>query len=159
MSFIPKSGLLNFILFSLLLLFLARLAGAQTPAPPSSSPTPANRKMCVDPSESSVSLGKAYLTVNPLVLNGKLFVGDYQLKVVPYFFMSETGALELNVPSALSGTTPAAFTGTASNNKHGKPKIVTGRIIPSTHTQGTVTFFVETDNGRMVFNTSYHFAE
>jgi hypothetical protein len=160
MSFITRSAPLNSILFTLYLaLILAHPAAAQTQAAPSSTPAPISHKMCVDPSESSVSLGKAYLTVNPLVLTGKFYTGDYQLKVVPYFFMSETGALQLNVPADLSGTTAADFTGTASNNKHGKPKIITGKITPSTPTQGNVTFSVETDNGRMIFNTSYHFAD
>ena len=117
-------------------------------------------RMLIDPSATTVSLGKATLSVDPLTRKGELYVGSYQLKVMPYFFMSETGALELEVSEVtmqkiLNGE-PAAFTGKASNNKHGKPKVIAGEIRPSTKTQGNVTFSVETDNGLMTFDTTYH---
>jgi len=120
-------------------------------------------KLFIDPSSSAVSFGKAYLTVNPLTHKGRLYVGDYQLTVTPCFFMSEKGALELDAPDdtmqKLLGGNPVAFTGKATNNKHGKPKVITGKIAPATKTQGRVTFSVETDNGPMIFNTSYHLGE
>ena len=131
--------------------------------PPLGKSEPSIPNLLIDPSSSTVSFGKAYLTVHPLVHKGKLYMGDYQLSVVPYFFMSEKGILELDAPDdamqKLLGGTTVAFTGKASNNKQGKPKVITGKITPATKTQGNVTFSVETDNGPMVFNTSYHFAE
>ena len=150
------------VLLALVALCVAHLLNAQSPAPPDKL-EPIVPKLIIDPSSSSVSLGKAYLTVDPLVHKGKLYVGDYQLSVVPYFFMSEKGTLELDasddVLRKFLGGAVAVFTGKASNNKQGKPKVITGKISPSTKTGGGVTFSVQTDNGPMVFNTSYHLGE
>jgi hypothetical protein len=151
---------------TILFLFVMTLAGhpvkAQSPAPAGNSDANIPR-LFIDPSSSNVSFGKAYLTVDPLVHKGKLYVGAYQLTVEPYFFMSEKGILELEAPDdalhQLLGGTAEAFTGKASNNKQGAPKVITGKITPSTKKQGSVTFSVTTDNGRMIFNTSYHFGE
>jgi hypothetical protein len=150
-------------------LLLASTMGLCTSSLDAQSPTPGGKseptapKLFIDQSASSVSFGKAYLTVEPLIHKGELYVGDYKLSVVPYFTMSEKGVLELDASNdvmrkILAGN-PTAFTGKASNNKQGKPKIVTGEITPTAKTQGSVTFSVQTDNGPMLFNTSYHFGE
>jgi hypothetical protein len=142
----------------LLLFLLSALASGPLVAAP-----PVIPKLFIDSTSSSVSFGKAYLTVDPLVHKGELYVGNYQLSVVPYFFMSEKGVLEFEAPDEgmqkLLGGTAVGFTGKASNNKQGKPKVITGKISPATKTQGTVTFSVQTDNGPMVFNTAYHFGQ
>ena len=52
---------------------------------------PVTRKLFIDPSSTSVRLGKATLIVGPLTRRGGNYIGDYQLKVRPYFFKSETG--------------------------------------------------------------------
>ena len=59
----------------------------------------------------------------------------------------------------LLGGIPVKFTGTATDNKKGKSKVITGTATPSTHDKGSVTFSVQTDNGLMAFNTSYHFGK
>ena len=53
---------------------------------------------------------------------------------------------------------PADFTGTAINSADGTAKAVTGKATPSDTQRGAVTFSISTDNGPLVFNTSYHFA-
>lgn len=107
-------------------------------------------------------LGKASLTVTPLAPQDNTYVGDYRLEVVPYFFKSEEGRLLLAAPQdsyrlLLKGMA-VDFTGVATNQKNGKTKVVTGKITPSTDNRGQVTFSVATDNGKMAFNTFYHFA-
>ena len=153
---------MKFTVFAFLMLFASHSVNAQaSPSPSKADQT--NPDLHVDPSSAKVSLGKATLIVNPLTYKGKLYVGDYQLTVVPYFFMSETGVLELTASDdamrKLLGGTAVPFTGKASNNKQGKPKAITVTITPTTRTQGNVTFSVETDNGPMVFNNTYHFGE
>src|SRR5437868_13088479 len=54
---------------------------------------PVTRKLFIDPSSTSVRLGKATLIVSPLTRRGRNYIGDYQLEVSPYFFKSETGSL------------------------------------------------------------------
>src|SRR6476661_1847133 len=56
---------------------------------------PVTRKLFIDPSSTSLLLGKARLIVSPLTHRNGNYVGDYQLKVRPYFFKSETGTLLL----------------------------------------------------------------
>jgi hypothetical protein len=48
------------------------------------------RKLFIDPSSTSVALrGKASLIVSPLAHRDGNYVGDYQLKVRPYFFKTK----------------------------------------------------------------------
>lgn len=152
---------MNLTLFTTLMLLYVPALFAQSSL--QAQPAQSIPKLFVDPSSSRVSLGKATLTVNPLNHKGALYVGDYQLNVVPYFFMGETGVLQLDAPDdvmhKLLGGMPVAFTGIASNNKHGKPKIITGKITPAANDHGDVTFSVQTDNGPMIFNTSYHLSQ
>lgn len=136
---------------------------AQTPAPTPSTVDLTNRRMFVDPSSTSVSLGKARLTVSPLSHQGGTYTGDYQLKVVPYFFKSQKGPLVL-ITSAdlirkLSQGMPVEFTGKATNSTDGTFKVVKGKATPSSEDKGAVAFSIPTDNGEMVFNTTYHFGK
>jgi hypothetical protein len=119
------------------------------------------RKLFIDPSSTSVALGKASLIVSPLTHRGGNYVGDYQLKVRPYFFKSEKGSLLLaasdDAVRKLQAGTAINFTGKAVTHKDGRTHIVLGRAIPSSADRGSVTFSIITDDGKMIFNTSYHF--
>ncbi|MDP9292326.1 MAG: hypothetical protein M3O82_08185 [Verrucomicrobiota bacterium] len=136
---------------------------AQTPAPTPNTVDLANRRMFVDPSSTSVSLGKARLTVSPLSHKEGTYAGDYQLKVVPYFFKSQKGPLVLvtsdDLISKLSQGLPVEFTGKATNSTDGTFKVVKGKATPSSDDKGVVAFSIPTDNGEMVFNTNYHFGK
>ena len=121
------------------------------------------RRMFVDPSSTTVSHNKVRLIVAPLTHQGKFYVGSYQLKVFPYFFKSETGTLKLDAPDEsvrkFAEGTEMKFTGKATNNKGAKDKVITGKATPSDKDKGSLIFSLETDNGRMTFKTSYHFAK
>ena len=121
-----------------------------------------NRRLFVDPSSTSLLLGKASLIVSPLEYRDNTYADDYQLKVVPYFFMSQKGPLLLAAPldsyRRLMEGAAVEFTGMATNEKDGKTKVVTGKITPLTRNGGKVSFSILTDNGTMVFDTLYHFA-
>ena len=119
------------------------------------------RKLFIDPSSASIALGKASLIVSPLTRRGGNYVGDYQLKVRPYFFKSEKGTLVLAASDdsvrKLQAGTAIDFTGKAVTRKDGKIHVVLGKATPSSGDRGSVTFSIITENGKMVFNTSYHF--
>ena len=121
------------------------------------------RRMFVDPSSTTVSHNKVRLIVEPLTHKGKFYLGSYQLKVFPYFFKNETGTLKLDAPDGgfrkFTEGTEVKFTGKATNNKGAKDKVITGKAKPSDEDKGSLIFSLETDNGRMTFKTSYHFAE
>jgi len=121
------------------------------------------RKLFIDPSFSSVALGgKASLIVSPLTHRNGNYVGEYQLKVRPYFFKSEKGSLLLAAADdsvrKLQAGTAINFTGRAVTRKDGRIHVVRGRAAPSSADRGSVTFSIITDDdGKLVFNTSYHF--
>ena len=117
------------------------------------------RKLFIDPSSASLLLGKASLIVSPLTHRDGNYVGDYQLKVKPYFFKSEKGTLLLAASDdsvrKLQAGTAIDFTGKAV--KTGKTHVVLGKATPSSGDRGSVTFSIITENGKMVFNSFYHF--
>jgi len=119
------------------------------------------RRLLIDPSSTSLLLGKASLIVSPLTHRNGNYVGDYQLKVRPYFFKSETGTLLLAASDdsvrKLQAGTAIDFTGKAVTRKDGKTHVVLGTATPSSGDRGSVTFSIITENGKMVFNSFYHF--
>ena len=119
------------------------------------------RKLVIGPSSTSVALGKASLIVSPLTHRDGSYVGDYQLKVRPYFFKSEKGSLVLaasdDAVGKLQAGTAMNFTGQAVTHKDGRTHTVLGRATPSSRDHGSVTFSIVTDDAKIVFNTSYHF--
>jgi hypothetical protein len=122
---------------------------------------PVARRLVIDPSSTSVALGKASLIVSPLTHRAGNYAGDYQLKVRPYFFKSEKGTLLLAASDdsirKLRAGTAIDFTGKAVTRKDGKIHVVLGKATPSSGDRGSVTFSIITENGKMIFNASYHF--
>jgi hypothetical protein len=88
-------------------------------------------------------------------------MGDYQLKVRPYFFKSEKGSLLLaasdDAVRKLQAGIAINFTGKAVTHKDGRTHVVLGRATPSSGERGSVTFSIITDNAKIIFNTSYRF--
>ena len=119
------------------------------------------RKLFIDPSSTSVTLGKGSPIVSPLTDRNGNYEGDYQLKVRSYFFKSEKGTLLLAASDdsvrKLQAGTAIAFTGKAVTRKDGKTHVVLGKATPSSRDGGSVTFSMITEDGKMVFNTFYHF--
>ncbi len=148
------------VLVSTMLLLSDRLIAERPQASYPGDQAQRGRKLFIDPSSSSVAGGKAYLVVAPLIHQAESYRGDYQLKVRPYFFKSEEGVLQLAASEdsmrKFERGSATDFTGKVISAK-GKTRVVTGTITLSTRDRGTVTFSVNTENGRMVFNTFYHF--
>ena len=134
---------------------------AERPKSPAETSAPVTRKLFIDPSSTSVALGKASLIVSPLAHRGGNYMGTYQLKVRPYFSKSEKGTLLLAASDdsvrKLQAGTAINFTGKAVTRKDGRTHTVLGRATPSSGDRGSVTFSIITDDGKMVFSTSYHF--
>ena len=135
---------------------------AERPDSTAETSSAGTRKLFIGPSSASVALrGKASLIVSPLTHRDGNYVGDYQLKVKPYFFKSEKGSLLLaasdDAVRKLQAGTAINFTGQAVTHKDGRTHIVLGRATPSSRDRGSVTFSIVTDDARIVFNTSCHF--
>jgi hypothetical protein len=108
---------------------------AQALGSPSKIPESVSRRMFIDPSSSSISLGKVKLVVSPLVQkNETVYTGDYQIKVTPYFFKNQKGTLVLvssgDLVAKLSQGKAVEFTGKATNIADGTSKVVRGEGNP-----------------------------
>jgi hypothetical protein len=146
----------------LLMFGATNVAHAQRSDSTAGTSNAATRKLFIDPSSTSVALrGKASLIVSPLTHREGNYVGDYQLKVRPYFFKSEKGSLLLaasdDAVRKLQAGTAISFTGKAVTHKDGRMHVVLGRATPSSGNCGSVTFSIITDDAKIVFNTSYRF--
>ena len=153
---------LTIAVFVFLIFGVTNVIRAEGPNSAAGTSNAGTRKLLIDPSSTSVALrGKASLIVSPLTHRDGNYVGDYQLKVRPYFFKSEKGSLLLEAPEdavrKLQAGTPINFTGKAVTYKDGRTHIVLGRATPLSGDRGSVTFSIITDDAKIVFNTSYHF--
>jgi hypothetical protein len=152
---------LTIAIFVFLIPGVTNCIAAERSNPTTETSDAVTRKLFIDPSSTSVALGKASLIVSPLTHRNGNYVGDYQLKVRPYFFKSEKGTLVLAASDdsirKLQAGTAIDFTGKAVTRKDGKTHVVLGKATPPSGDRGRVTFSIITENGKMVFNTSYHF--
>lgn len=153
---------LTIAVFVFLILGVTSVIHAERPDSAAGTSNAGTRKLFIDPSSTSVALrGKASLVISPLTHRDGTYVGDYQLKVRPYFFKSEKGTLRLAAPGdavrKLQAGRAINFIGQAVTHKDGRTHIVLGRATPSSGDRGSVTFSIITDNAKIVFNTSYHF--
>ncbi|MBA3544397.1 MAG: hypothetical protein H0T83_08170 [Chthoniobacterales bacterium] len=116
-------------------------------------------KLLIAPSSSSLAGGTAKLDVDPLSRSGGKYVGDYRIKVFPYFFKNENGQLFISVSDPQvrqmvdGGVT--SFTGQAQAKGSDITHKITAKATPASDGRGELTFTVSTDSGPLVFNTSY----
>lgn len=151
---------LKFMVSAFAMLSASGWANAQESSSPAQKGESVSRRMYIDPSSTTVSSSKVNLIVTPLTHKGGVYRGNYQIKVVPYFFKNENGTLileasDIAVHKLLKGNA-INFTGSATAIKH-PPKPIVGKAVPSTDGRGSVRFSVATKHGPMVFDTFYHF--
>lgn len=128
--------------------------GSAEPESPSVS-----SQLMIEPSSSSLAGGTAKLEVGTLSRSGATYVGDYEIKVMPYFFKNEEGRLSMDVSEPvlqemMSGK-GVNFTGLARKNGSEITHKITAKVTPSGDDHGTLTFAIATDSGSLVFNTTY----
>ncbi len=120
------------------------------------------RKLVIEPSSTSLAGGKAKLITSTLVRRAETYAGNYQLKVSPFFFKSEKGTLSMTVSDQslrrLTEGITVDFSGQAISGGNGKKRPIQARATPSAKDRGALTFSVPTENGKLVFNTSYRFS-
>ena len=122
-----------------------------------------NRLLVIERSSTRVSAAKATLTIEPLVRTNQIFAGNYDVKVSPFFFKSESGKLEIHVPDeslakATNGV-PVEITGTALTNGENVKRKVNAIATPIDNTQGKLKVWFLADNREMVFQTTYRLVE
>jgi hypothetical protein len=120
-------------------------------------------KLTLTPSSSSLAGGKARLTTAELRRASGKYTGEYQLKVVPYFFKSETGNLTITASDeslrALAAGTAVSFVGKAVTSGTGKTRSIKVKATPAgaNSTKGSIIITIPTVNGELVFESEYTF--
>lgn len=148
------------ILLAVLVLFLV-----STKAGPSSTHSASSdRILLIDRSSTAVSGGKAMLSIGPLQRTADIYAGDYQMKVSPYFFKGERGRLAIVVSreslAKVANGIAAEITGTATTSgKSGQTRRIDATATPVDNNHGALKLWFIAEGRKMVFNTSYHFAE
>jgi len=121
------------------------------------------KKFLIAPSSSSLAGGTAKLVVGALSREPGTFVGDYRIKVFPYFFKSESGRLSMQVSDLalrkLTQGVAVELAGRATTNVTGKTRAIMAWAKPSANDCGALIFAVTTINGKLIFNTSYRLEE
>lgn len=118
-------------------------------------------KLFVAPSSGKLAGGTAKLIVGVLRRSDAAYVGEYRIKVFPYFFKNESGKLLIPVSDTslrkmIEGDATSLM-GRAITDGTGETRRITAKVLPSAndHGHGDLTFTVATENGPLVFNTSY----
>ncbi|MDQ3117433.1 MAG: hypothetical protein M3Q86_12645 [Verrucomicrobiota bacterium] len=116
-------------------------------------------KLIVAPSSSKLAGGTANLVVGVLSRADSAYTGEYRIKVFPYFFKSESGKLLIKVSETslrrMVEGDPTSFAGRAITDGTGETRKITAKVRPTANDHGALTFTVATENGPLVFNTSY----
>jgi hypothetical protein len=118
-------------------------------------------RMAIEPSSASLAGGKARLTTTALRRQAARYVGNYQLKVVPYFFKNETGTLSIAVTDEslrkLAQGTTVSLAGNAVTSGTEETRAVRVKATPAGVgvAKGNLTITITTENGELVFATEY----
>lgn len=139
-------------------------ARAADPAP--SSGGAAVRELRIEPGTTGVPLGKARLSVEPLVrVPGKEgLTAAYKVDVTPFTSKSEAGRFSVAISDAdlsrLAGGETVRFSGEAVSQDGSNTSVVQGRADPATGggDHGALRIQVDGKKGKLVFHTSYHLA-
>jgi hypothetical protein len=145
------------------LLILLALAGRTAiAAPPVTNSAAANRILVVDSSSMPVAAGKATLIIGELRRTNDLYVGEYKIKVFPYFYKNENGRLAIVVTdeafAAAAQGKVATITGTATSGKSGHVRDIVALATPTDQHGGKLKLWFTAGDRKMTFEPDYHFA-
>lgn len=145
----------------LCLLLLTSNWGAVQAAPATS--ISAGRVLILENSTMPLTAAKATLIIGPLTRTNGIYVGDFKVKIFPYFFKNEWGRLAINVPdqalAAMNQGKAIALTGTSISEKNGAVRHIEITAKPQDNNHGTVSLWFMAGGQKMVFTPAYHFAD
>jgi len=152
------------ILCRLLLLLL--LASSWCAAQAEAEPTATNvvgRLLLLENSTMSLKAAKATLIIGPLTRTNGVFVGNFKMKVFPYFFKNDWGRLSIKASdedmAAFEQGKTVAVTGIATSEKNGSVRPIEIKATPQDRDHGTVCLCFEAAKQKMTFSPAYHFAD
>lgn len=145
----------------LFLLLLSSSWGAAQ-AVPTASDSVASRPLILENSTMPLPTAKATLIIGPLTRTNGFYVGDFRVKVFPYFYKSDWGRLAINVPdqalAAVNQGNAVAITGTSTSNKNGIVRQIAITAMPKDRERGTISLWFMAGDQKMIFTPAYHFA-
>ena len=120
------------------------------------------RELHIDPATTGVPLGKAKLSVDPLVRSkeGGGLQAHYKVDVSPISLASEEGSLVISVTSEtlrkLADGNPVDFSGQATSTG-GSKSAVQGTATPAKDNKeaGSIRVKIDSKKGKLVFKTTY----
>jgi hypothetical protein len=159
-AFVPIvliTGLLCTSLAPLRLRAVSWLSGA---APCSDFPEP-YRQVDIENCKTSIYLGSVSIKLSPLAHSDGSFRATYRASVVPFFFYSEHGALEVRFDAEqlaqLRQGDRVHFTGSARAEDSGE-RPITGHVTPESEATGKIKVRVHvSEKIQLIFNTHYRF--
>lgn len=121
-----------------------------------------DRVLMIGVSSMPVTSGKATLIVGPLRRVDGVYVGNYRMKVFPFFFKNERGTLAMVVSSesleTLTRGQAVTITGTATTNgKGGKCRHIDATATPDDLDHGTLKLWFVAGERKMLFEPTYRF--
>jgi hypothetical protein len=146
------------------LALLAVSWGDSQAAPGRADGASTNRILIVDPSTMPIALGKATLTIGALKRVDGVYLGEYKIRLSPYFFKKEKGRLAIVVSDGtlarLNLGKVTAITGTATTSgKGGASRHIDVMATPADVNRGRLKLWFAAGERKMVFEPAYHFAE
>ena len=133
-------------------------------APNATNSALANRILIIDPSSMPITAGKVTLIIGPLQRSNGVYLGDYHIKVSPYFFKNEKGRLAIIVSdeslAKISQGKVAAIIGTATTSgKNGPSRHIDATATPTDLNHGKLKLWFKGEDREMVFEPAYHLAD
>ena len=125
----------------------------------------AHQVLAIDRSSMKIAGGKATLTIGSLRRTNDIFGGEFQMKVVPYFFKNDHGTLAITITDDMIAKASKGMTvdinGTATT-KSGKSDVVrkiSAVATPVDGEHGALKLWFTIDERKMEFETKYRFVE
>jgi hypothetical protein len=145
----------------LFLLLLVSSWRAVQGAPTATNPVAGCRVLILENSTMPLTTARATLIVGPLTRTNGVYVGDFKVKVFPYYFKSDRGRLAINVPdqalAAMYRGESVAVTGTSTSTKTGSVRRIEITATPKDRDHGTISLWFMVGDRKMVFTPGYQF--
>jgi hypothetical protein len=145
----------------LCLLLLVSSWGAVQAASPASNRAADGPALILENSTMPLPTAVATLIVSPLARTNGTYVGDFKLKIFPYFFKNQKGRLVIEVSdetlAAVHAGKPVVVTGTATSAKSGVARPVEITVTPKDGNHGSVSLWFMAGGRKMIFTPAYQF--
>jgi hypothetical protein len=142
------------------ILLLLLLATGWCPALAAATNSP-SRVLILEDSTMALPTAKATLIIGPLTFTNGSYVGDFKVKVFPYFFKNDWGRLVINAPAeaqvALDAGKVVSVTATSTSLKKGTVRHIEITATSIDHDHGNVSLWFMAGKTKMIFTPAYYF--